>query len=154
MHIRRCMLGLYREPSGGPGPGGERGSRDRWDVWDFAGRHPRHTATHAVNWSGMHLIYGINSVAEALKARGRAFEYISVAKERHDLRLQRIIEECRRIGLPVRFLSRDELDRMAGNVAHQGVVAVSSAKQYSDVDDVVSGKRGAYSLILVLDGVE
>jgi 23S rRNA (guanosine2251-2'-O)-methyltransferase len=102
----------------------------------------------------MHLIFGINSVAEALKARGRAFEYISVAKERHDLRLQRLIEDCRRIGLPVRFVSRAELDRMAGHVAHQGVVAVSSAKQYSDVDDVVAAKRGEHSLILVLDGVE
>ncbi len=102
----------------------------------------------------MHLIYGINSVAEALKARGRAFEYVSVAKERHDLRLQRVIEECRRIGLPVRFVSRAELDRMAGHVAHQGVVAVSSAKQYSDLEDVIAGKRGAYSLVLVLDGVE
>ena len=100
----------------------------------------------------MHLIYGINSVAEALKARGGSFEYISVAKERHDLRLRRVIEECRRIGLPVRFISRAELDRMAGNVAHQGVVAVSSAKQYSDLDDVITAKRGAYSLLL--DGVE
>jgi 23S rRNA (guanosine2251-2'-O)-methyltransferase len=102
----------------------------------------------------VHLIYGINSVAEALKARGRAFEYVSIAKERHDLRLQRIIEECRRIGLPVRFVARAELDRMAGNVAHQGIVAVSSAKQYSDLDDVITAKRGVYSLVLVLDGVE
>jgi 23S rRNA (guanosine2251-2'-O)-methyltransferase len=102
----------------------------------------------------VHQIYGINSVSEALKARGRSFEFISIAKERHDLRLQRIIEECRRIGLPVRFVSRAELDRMAGNVAHQGVVAVTSAKQYSDLDDVVAAKRGAYSLVLVLDGVE
>lgn len=102
----------------------------------------------------VHLIYGINSVAEALKARGRAFEYVSVAKERHDLRLQRIIEECRKIGLPVRFVARTELDRIAGNVAHQGVVAVSSAKQYSDLDDVITAKRGVYSLVLVLDGVE
>lgn len=102
----------------------------------------------------MHLIYGINSVAEALKTRGRAFEYISVAKERNDLRLQRVIEDCRRIGLPVRFVTRAELDRMAGNVAHQGVVAVSSAKQYSDLDDVIRSKRGTYSLVLVLDGVE
>jgi 23S rRNA (guanosine2251-2'-O)-methyltransferase len=102
----------------------------------------------------VHQIYGINSVTEALKARGRNFEFISIAKERHDLRLQRIIEECRRIGLPVRFVSRAELDRMAGNVAHQGVVAVTSAKQYSDLDDVIASKRGDYSLVLVLDGVE
>jgi len=102
----------------------------------------------------MHYIYGINSVTEALKARGRAFEWVGMAKERHDLRLQRLIEDCRKLGVPVRFLQRAELDRMAGHVAHQGVVAVTSAKQYSDLDDVVAAKRGLYSLVVVLDGVE
>jgi 23S rRNA (guanosine2251-2'-O)-methyltransferase len=102
----------------------------------------------------MHYLYGINAVTEALKARGRAFEWVGMAKERHDLRLQRLIEECRKIGIPVRFVQRTELDRMAGNAAHQGVVAVTSAKQYNDLDDVVASKRGQYSLIVVLDGVE
>jgi 23S rRNA (guanosine2251-2'-O)-methyltransferase len=77
-----------------------------------------------------------------------------MAKERHDLRLQRLIEDCRRLSVPVRFLQRTELDRMAGNAAHQGVVAVTSAKQYSDLADVIAAKRGDYSLIVVLDGVE
>jgi 23S rRNA (guanosine2251-2'-O)-methyltransferase len=102
----------------------------------------------------MHIIYGINSVTEALKARGRAFEWVGMAKERHDIRLQRLIEDCRKIGLPVRFLQRTELDRMAGNAAHQGVVAVTSAKQYNDLEDVINSKRGEHSLIVVLDGVE
>jgi 23S rRNA (guanosine2251-2'-O)-methyltransferase len=43
---------------------------------------------------------------------------------------------------------------MAGNAAHQGVCAVTSAKQYSDLDDVVGAKRARYSLVIVLDGVE
>ena len=102
----------------------------------------------------MNYIYGINAVAEALKARGRSFEWVGVLKERHDLRLQRIVEECRRNGVAVRFLGRAELDRMAGNNAHQGVVAITSAKHYNDLDDVVAAKRGEYSLIVVLDGVE
>jgi 23S rRNA (guanosine2251-2'-O)-methyltransferase len=102
----------------------------------------------------MHFIYGINSVTEALKARGRAFEWVGMAKERHDLRLQRLIEDCRKVGVPVRFLQRTELDRMAGNASHQGVVAVTSAKQYNDLEDVIAAKRGKYSLIVVLDGVE
>jgi len=102
----------------------------------------------------MHYIYGINSVSEALKARGRAFEWVGMAKERHDLRLQRLIEDCRRLSVPVRFMQRSELDRMAGHVAHQGVVAVTSAKQYSDLDDVIGAKREKYSLVIVLDGVE
>jgi 23S rRNA (guanosine2251-2'-O)-methyltransferase len=75
-------------------------------------------------------------------------------KERHDLRLQRVVEECRRNGVAVRFLGRPELDRMAGNNAHQGVVAITSAKQYNDLDDVVAAKRGRYSLVVVLDGIE
>jgi len=102
----------------------------------------------------MNVIYGINSVSEALKARGRGFEWVGVAKERHDLRLQRIIEECRRISVAVRFLPRVELDRLASTGAHQGVVAVTSAKQYADLDDLIATKRGAYSLLVVLDGVE
>src|SRR6202045_1126140 len=102
----------------------------------------------------MHYIYGINAVSEALKARGRAFEWVGMAKERHDLRLQRLIEDCRRLAVPVRFLQRTELDRLAGNAAHQGVVAGTSAKQYSGLEDVIEAKRGAHSLIVVLDGVE
>ena len=102
----------------------------------------------------MNYIYGLNAVSEAIKARGRAFHWVGLAKERHDLRLQRIIEECRKLGVPVRFLQRTELDRLAGNGAHQGVVAVTSAKQYSGLEDVVEAKRGEHSLIVVLDGIE
>ena len=93
-------------------------------------------------------------MSEALKARGRAFAWVGVAKERHDLRLQRLVEDCRKQGIAVRFVGRAELDRMAGNNAHQGVVAVTSAKQYNDLDDVLASKHGPYSLLVVLDGVE
>ena len=74
----------------------------------------------------MNYIYGINAVAEALKARGRSFEWVGVSKERHDLRLKQVVDECRRQGVAVRFVPREELDHMAGNNAHQGVVAVTS----------------------------
>jgi 23S rRNA (guanosine2251-2'-O)-methyltransferase len=102
----------------------------------------------------MNVIFGINPVSEALKARGRAFEWVGMAKERHDLRLQRLIEDCRKIGVPIRFMQRTELDRIAGDAAHQGVVAITSAKQYKDLEDVIEAKRGNYSLIVVLDGIE
>ena len=102
----------------------------------------------------MNVIFGINAVTEALKARGRAFEWVGVATERKDLRLQKLIQDCRKNSVPVRFLPRTELDRMAGSGSHQGVVAVTSSKQYNDLDDVIAAKRGQYSLIVVLDGVE
>jgi len=102
----------------------------------------------------MNVLFGINTVTEALKARGRGFEWVGVAKERHDIRLQRLIEECRQNSIAVRFLPRVELDRMASTGAHQGVVAVTSSKHYADMDDVLAAKRGEYSLVIVLDGVE
>src|SRR5438046_9799951 len=102
----------------------------------------------------MNYIYGINAVAEAVRGGGRSFEWVGVVKERHCLRLKRVVEECRRNGVAVRFLPRPELDRMAGNNAHQGVVAITSAKQYNDLDDVIAAKRARYSLLIVLDGIE
>jgi 23S rRNA (guanosine2251-2'-O)-methyltransferase len=102
----------------------------------------------------MNVIFGINAVSESLKARGRAFEWVGVAKERDDLRLQKLIQECRKNSVPVRFVPRVELDRMAGSGSHQGVVAVTSSKQYNDLDDIIAAKRGPHSLVVVLDGVE
>lgn len=102
----------------------------------------------------MNLIYGINPVTEALRARGRALEWVGVTKERHDLRLQRIVEDCRKQGVAVRFLTRQEIERMTHDHGHQGVLAVTSAKHYNDLDDLLAEKKGSHSLIMVLDGIE
>ena len=100
------------------------------------------------------VIYGINAVGEALKSRGRGFEYVGVARERHDHRVQRIIDECRRVGVAVRFVTRQDIDRLAGTASHQGVVAVTSAKTYAEVEEILGRRRGEHALVVVLDGVE
>jgi 23S rRNA (guanosine2251-2'-O)-methyltransferase len=102
----------------------------------------------------MDVIYGIHAVEEALKAQGRAFEYVGVARERKDARVQRVVEACRAAGVAVRFLPREQVERLAGNAAHQGVVAVASAKSYSDLDEVLAHRRGEHAFVVVLDGVE
>ncbi len=102
----------------------------------------------------MNLIYGIHTVMESLRSRGRSFEYVGVAHDRHDARLQKIVNECRSLGVPVRQLSREELGRLAGGKPHQGVVAVASDKQYSGFEDILAARRGQHALLLVLDGIE
>ncbi len=42
--------------------------------------------------NGVNILYGINTVTEALKSRGRNFEWVGVAKERKDIRLRRVID--------------------------------------------------------------
>jgi len=102
----------------------------------------------------MAVIYGINAVAEALKSRGRAFEYVAVARERHDQRLQRIIADCKSNGIAVRSTPRVDLDRLAATQSHQGVVAVTSEKEYVGAEDLLAQRRGERAFIVVLDGVE
>ena len=102
----------------------------------------------------MPMIYGIHAVEEALAARGRGFEYVAVASGRGDNRLQRIVRLCRAAGVPVRAMPRDQLTRLANTAGHQGVVAVTAEKQYGDLDDLLKNKRGKFSFLVVLDGVE
>lgn len=101
------------------------------------------------------VLYGMHPVAEALRSRARAIDYIGVARERGDAKLQHIIDECRASGVPVRFMGREDLARLAGTMNHQGIVAaVASVQKYADLDDVLANKRGQHSFIVVLDGVE
>jgi 23S rRNA (guanosine2251-2'-O)-methyltransferase len=99
-------------------------------------------------------IYGIHPVSEALKSRGRSFSYIAIAKDRTDPRIQRIIDDCRASGTTVRFVQRDELDRLAHTNMHQGIVAMTAEKKYLDVDTLIEKKRGKHVFLVVLDGVE
>jgi 23S rRNA (guanosine2251-2'-O)-methyltransferase len=102
----------------------------------------------------MELIFGIHAVEEALRARGRAFEYVAFARERKDARLHRLMETCRSAGVPVRLEPREQLNRMAKSSAHQGVVAVTAKKQYTDLEQVLESRRSAFAFYLLLDGVE
>ena len=102
----------------------------------------------------MVVIYGIHAVNEALKSGSRSFDYVGISRERHDQRMQRIIDTCRTIGIQVRFLTREELDRAANTNTHQGVIAVTSGKQYADVDLLLEKRKGEHSFLVVLDGIE
>src|SRR5258708_5125848 len=102
----------------------------------------------------MDVISGIHAVEEALKARGRAFEYVAVDKSRKDARLHKILTMAREQGVAVRMEPRPQLDRMAQGENHQGVVAVVSEKKYVDLQDLIDRKRGEYSFLVALDGVE
>ena len=100
------------------------------------------------------VIYGIHSVSEALKSRERRFDYLAVSKDRDDPRIQRIIDEARGQGISVRFVPRVEIDRATNTSTHQGVMAFTSRKKFSELDDIIENKAGQHTFLLVLDGVE
>jgi len=102
----------------------------------------------------MDVIYGIHAVEEALRSRGRAFEYVAVARDRKDAKLQAVVAACREAGVAVRFEPREQLTRLAKTQTHQGVVAVAAQKKYDDLESVLEARRGQWAFVLMLDGVE
>ena len=98
------------------------------------------------------LIYGINAVAEALRA-GRVASMR--AGKRQDRRLQELLALAARASVPVRRVSDEELDRESGGSSHQGVVAEVADRQSCDLDELIHDAQATPpALIVVLDGVE
>jgi 23S rRNA (guanosine2251-2'-O)-methyltransferase len=96
------------------------------------------------------IIYGINAVAEALRA-GRVRQ-IRIAG-RDDDRLRRLLDDAATLGVRVQHVDRDVLEREARGGSHQGVVAEVAAAPEATVADLARGD-GPTPLIVVLDGVE
>ncbi len=103
----------------------------------------------------MEILYGLHPVEEALRAGLRRFDHVCVARERNDARLQRVIDSCREAAVRLRFEPREQLTRLAGTSAHQGVVAFVREKSVLDLEDLlVASPQGGPRLLLALDGVE
>ena len=101
----------------------------------------------------MEILFGLHPVEEALRSGARRFDHICLATERNDLRLKKLAETCREAGVRMRFEPRDQLTKLAGSAAHQGVVAVVRERQFLSLEDLLAGERTGL-LVLALDGVE
>src|SRR5260370_32383964 len=95
----------------------------------------------------MALLSGIHPVVEALRA-GNPLERIVIAQGAGGPRLQEIIDLARQAKIPVRFEPRSALDRLAGSSAHHGVVGLSAARKYADLESVAASQ-----MLVVLAGV-
>jgi 23S rRNA (guanosine2251-2'-O)-methyltransferase len=96
------------------------------------------------------LVYGINPVLEALRARRVTSLRVS---EHAGGRVREVVTAAERLGVPVRRVASAELERVARGGVHQGVAADLADTAPVGIADLVAGTSGA-PLIVVLDGVE
>jgi len=101
----------------------------------------------------MDLICGINPVLEALAAGTRHFDRLLIVKGLRNQRVSEAVARASQQGIPLRFEARETLDRMAGGLSHQGIMAVVSAKPVIAMDTLLAEAREP-ALVVVLDGVE
>ncbi len=96
------------------------------------------------------IVYGANPVLEAIRADPRRVRYVAVARE-NSARHQRIVAEAREADVNVRIVPSSQIDKLAGRVVHNGVVAEISEVAYADFDEVVA--EDATAFVLILDGI-
>lgn len=100
------------------------------------------------------IIYGLNSVMEALRGKRRAFE-LFVAGASSDRRLEKVLDLAEEKRVPVRHRDKKDIARLSGTEHHQGIALRIERFAYTHLADILEGEAIRESgLLLVLDGVQ
>lgn len=101
------------------------------------------------------ILYGVNPVREALRGNRRAFE-LFVQTSGSDHRIAKLVAMAEEKGIPVRRRERADLERLAANSHHQGVVLRVAPFVYTDLDDFLAAQSTAAAplFLLMLDGIQ
>ncbi|MEE0496448.1 MAG: 23S rRNA (guanosine(2251)-2'-O)-methyltransferase RlmB [Cyanobacteriota bacterium] len=100
------------------------------------------------------VIYGKNSVMEALIAGEREINKILISKNIHsDVKINKIKELAKERGVVFQFVAREKFQPYE-EFNHQGIIAQISPIKYYDLDEFIEKSRGKLSSVVILDGVE
>lgn len=101
-------------------------------------------------------VFGLHAVQELLRREPGRVSAVSIASGRSDQRLRQVLELAAAARIAVRELPRRDLDRLAADGVHQGVVAQLRPQPPRGegwlFDELVPSLTGP-ALLLVLDGV-
>ena len=95
---------------------------------------------------------GRNALTEALKS-GRTIDKVFIASGETDRALQRLAAQAKEAGAVVVPVDRRKLDMMSTTRAHQGVIALAAAREYSSLEDILeeATNRGEAPLLVICD---
>lgn len=99
-------------------------------------------------------LYGLHSVEAVLAREPERIIEVFALKGRDDERINKLISEIRKLGLPIQFCQRKVLDDKSKGEQHQGVVVKSKPGKVldeKDLDQIL--QQSASPFLLVLDGV-
>lgn len=100
------------------------------------------------------IIYGKNSVMEALASGKREINKIIISKNIHtDVKIAKIKELAHEKGIVFQFAAKEKF-RPYAELNHQGIIAQISPIKYTDMDEFLKNCSGTNSAVVILDGVE
>lgn len=101
------------------------------------------------------LIYGINPAREGLRGSRRKPLELFIADDAKSSRIEELLHEASRAGVPVRRRERKDLDRLVGHHHHQGAVLKVESFAYASMEELLERWRssGDKAFFLLLDGI-
>lgn len=98
----------------------------------------------------MEKISRLNSLIEALRSSHLRVSKVFIQKRKKNNKVSELISLARARHVPCLFVPKERLDRLAKD--HQGAVAFVSPKEFSSLEDVLTGS--GVPLLVLLDGIE
>ncbi len=100
-------------------------------------------------------VIGRNAVLEAFRA-GRTVDKLFILDGCQDGPVKSILRESRKQSTLVKYVSKEKLDALSGHGKHQGVVAVTAACDYAQIDDLfaAAAEKGEDPFFILCDEIE
>ena len=104
---------------------------------------------------GVETIYGLHAVQSLLERHPERVRLVRIAERRDDARVRALLELAQRHGRAVQRVDAQTLERLLGDVAHQGVAAdIEPLPPWTEDDLLTALQTAERPLILALDGVQ
>lgn len=100
------------------------------------------------------ILFGVHPLREAIRAQPGDVLQIEVARGRHGPGVEQLLEEARRLGIPVHLRPPEAVTRAAGSEHHQGLVARIKGFEYADEEAVLAACRTPGALVVLLDCIQ
>ena len=100
-------------------------------------------------------IEGRNAVIEALRS-GKTIDRLFILDGCQDGPILTIKREARKQDTIIKYVEKDRLDQMSVTGKHQGVIAVTAAYEYSELEDIfkLAEEKGEPPFVIILDNIE
>ena len=100
-------------------------------------------------------IEGRNAVLEAFRS-GKTIDKLFVLDGCQDGPVRSILREAKKHDTIVNYVAKERLEQLSETGKHQGVIAISAAYEYAEVEDILKNaeEKGEPPFIFILDGIE
>jgi 23S rRNA (guanosine2251-2'-O)-methyltransferase len=101
------------------------------------------------------VVFGIRPVEELCRARPKDVQVVYVADGYRSAEIDKAVQAAKERGVTVEYRPRQMVAELAGDVVHQGLVAITGEFAYAAVDDIVAAaaRAGEPLLVVLLDGI-